>query len=196
MDLQGMHEVTVQRSNGAFGFSVAGGAEHSAFPCVTLMPGQQVKCEGDGELRNGDEIIKVNQEVVLGLAHRDVVQHIVDSGDKVALTVVPPCGAVPRSLADLLQTKNADSETQAIVSSARRHIYELATPVTTRPRRADETDGVDYTFVSEERFLQMRDSNAFLEFGQVGAIWYGTPKVTADDIEQQRPQRRRDSLKV
>jgi guanylate kinase len=47
---------------------------------------------------------------------------------------------------------------------------------TTRPPRRDETDGVDYHFLSNEEFAKLRQGGAFLEsfevFGQTH--WYGT----------------------
>ena len=48
--------------------------------------------------------------------------------------------------------------------------------VTTRPPRCDETDGVDYHFVTNDEFQLLRQRGEFLEccevFGQ--AHWYGT----------------------
>lgn len=47
---------------------------------------------------------------------------------------------------------------------------------TTREARTKEIDGVDYNFISEEKFLEMRDSNEFLETAKVHGFWYGTSK--------------------
>jgi len=45
---------------------------------------------------------------------------------------------------------------------------------TTRQARAGERDGVDYHFVSRERFQEMIDSGAFVEWAEVYGNRYGT----------------------
>ena len=45
---------------------------------------------------------------------------------------------------------------------------------TTRPPRPGEVDGVDYTFVSRERFQQLIDEGAFLEHAEYDGNLYGT----------------------
>ena len=49
---------------------------------------------------------------------------------------------------------------------------------TTRPPRGDEKDGVDYHFVSRERFEQMIAAGAFVEWAQVHGHHYGTPRTS------------------
>jgi guanylate kinase len=53
---------------------------------------------------------------------------------------------------------------------------EFITTVTTRPRRAQEKEGVDYNFVSAERFQEMLKNNQFLEHADVYGNWYGVPR--------------------
>jgi guanylate kinase len=45
---------------------------------------------------------------------------------------------------------------------------------TTRPPRPGEVDGVDYTFVTRERFQQLIDEGAFLEYAEYDGNLYGT----------------------
>jgi len=45
---------------------------------------------------------------------------------------------------------------------------------TSRPIRAGERDGVDYNFVSEARFVELREAGTFLEWAQVFGDLYGT----------------------
>jgi guanylate kinase len=45
---------------------------------------------------------------------------------------------------------------------------------TSRSVRVGETDGVDYNFVSAERFCELRAANAFLEWAEVFGDLYGT----------------------
>lgn len=54
---------------------------------------------------------------------------------------------------------------------------------TTRTPRAGEQDGVDYHFVSVERFKQMVDQHEFVEWAQVHGNYYGTAIAT---LEQAR----------
>ena len=51
---------------------------------------------------------------------------------------------------------------------------EFSVSHTTRPRRRDEREGVDYHFVDREAFLAARDRGEFLEWAQVGDHLYGT----------------------
>ena len=50
---------------------------------------------------------------------------------------------------------------------------------TTRPMREGEVEGIDYNFVSDEKFEQMRNNNEFVEttkYNTVYGLWkYGTP---------------------
>jgi guanylate kinase len=45
---------------------------------------------------------------------------------------------------------------------------------TSRAVRPGETDGVDYTFVTADRFREMREGGAFLEWAEVFGDFYGT----------------------
>jgi guanylate kinase len=47
---------------------------------------------------------------------------------------------------------------------------------TTRPKRLGEKDGVDYHFLSEDKFRQMIKTNQFLEWAKVYGNYYGVPK--------------------
>lgn len=57
----------------------------------------------------------------------------------------------------------------------------LSVSATTRPKRPNEQDNVDYYFVSKEKFLDMAMKGEFLEYAEVFGNYYGTPKsvVTA-----------------
>ncbi|MFC1908596.1 guanylate kinase [Chloroflexota bacterium] len=48
--------------------------------------------------------------------------------------------------------------------------------VTTRPRRANEKNSVDYHFASREEFQQMIEHNELLEWANVYGNYYGVPK--------------------
>ena len=63
----------------------------------------------------------------------------------------------------------------------------MSVSVTTRPPRPSETDGVDYHFVTPERFDAMRSSGDLLEWAVVFGNSYGTPRSqVADALENGR----------
>jgi guanylate kinase len=56
---------------------------------------------------------------------------------------------------------------------------------TTRARRADEREGVDYHFVSRDEFERLRDANGFLEWFEVYGDLKGTPlHYVVDELAQ------------
>ncbi len=57
----------------------------------------------------------------------------------------------------------------------------MSVSATTRPMRPNETDGVDYHFVSEEKFVAMVAHDEFLECAEVFGHQYGTPEKVVDE---------------
>ena len=53
--------------------------------------------------------------------------------------------------------------------------------LTTRPRRPNEQDNVDYHFVSINKFQKMIENNELLEWANVYGNWYGVPR---EGVEQ------------
>ena len=54
--------------------------------------------------------------------------------------------------------------------------YSLSISATTRAPRPGEKDGVDYFFVSRERFLEMIQNDELLEYAKYVDNYYGTPR--------------------
>ncbi|MCJ7516288.1 MAG: guanylate kinase [Dehalococcoidia bacterium] len=54
--------------------------------------------------------------------------------------------------------------------------YHYVVTATTRTKRPGEKDGIDYWFVSENKFQQMVKKNQFLESAKVYDNYYGVPK--------------------
>ncbi|MCB2086783.1 MAG: guanylate kinase [Sphingomonadaceae bacterium] len=52
----------------------------------------------------------------------------------------------------------------------------LSVSATTRPKRPGEVDGIDYHFVSDEKFDRMVEEDDFYEWAEVFGNKYGTPK--------------------
>ena len=53
---------------------------------------------------------------------------------------------------------------------------------TTRPKRPDELDGRDYSFISQAKFDQMVKQGGFLEHAGVFGYWYGTPRDYVEEL--------------
>ena len=78
--------------------------------------------------------------------------------------VSAPSGAGKSSLID------------AVLASAKQSdlALELSISYTTRPPRKGESNGNQYFFISEEDFIDKKNSNFFLEYAKVHGNWYGT----------------------
>jgi guanylate kinase len=60
----------------------------------------------------------------------------------------------------------------------------ISVSVTTRVMRTGEVDGIDYIFVSEDKFNQMIKDNDFLEWADFAGSKYGTPKKAVEEALQ------------
>ena len=60
--------------------------------------------------------------------------------------------------------------------------FRFSVSATTRNPRVGEVDGKDYFFVSNERFMEMVEENAFLEYAQYAECCYGTPIKGVEDM--------------
>jgi len=71
----------------------------------------------------------------------------------------------------------------SVVAEIRRHHPSvwLSVSATTRQPRPGETDGVEYHFVSEEKFDEMVAASAFLEHADFAGNHYGTPRQPVED---------------
>ncbi len=85
-----------------------------------------------------------------------------DTDDGMALIISGPSGVGKTTITRGVERSIADS------------VFSVS--CTTRPRTAADVDGVDYHFVTEDSFEQMRGSAEFLETAGVYGKKYGTPK--------------------
>ena len=53
---------------------------------------------------------------------------------------------------------------------------ELSISMTTRAPREHENDGINYFFVSKNRFAEVIEANGFYEYAEIYGEFYGTPK--------------------
>ena len=59
---------------------------------------------------------------------------------------------------------------------------EYSISCTTRAPRGHEEDGVDYHFLTVERFRELLAENAFLEYAEVHGNYYGTLREPIEDV--------------
>ena len=60
--------------------------------------------------------------------------------------------------------------------------FKISVSHTTRKARANEVDGVDYHFVTKEKFKQLLKENAFYEHTEIFGNFYGTSKSSVNKI--------------
>lgn len=82
------------------------------------------------------------------------------------LVLSSPSGAGKTTIARELMTHEAD--------------LVISVSSTTRTKRSSETDGTDYHFVSEDRFMEMVGKDDFLEHATVFDHRYGTPRAPVE----------------
>ena len=90
----------------------------------------------------------------------------------------PPVIKPPASPLLIVLSGPSGAGKDAVLNKLKESGYPLAyiVTVTTRPQRPGERDGVDYNFVSREKFQAMLAQDALLEKALVDGNWYGVPK--------------------
>ena len=64
--------------------------------------------------------------------------------------------------------------------------FEISVSHTTREPRPNEVDGLDYHFVSKEKFKSLLKENAFYEHAEIFGNYYGTSKTSINKITQKK----------
>ena len=59
--------------------------------------------------------------------------------------------------------------------------FKISVSLTTRTPRSNEVDGVDYHFVSKEKFKELIDKGKFYEYAKIFENYYGTLKSIVDE---------------
>ena len=60
--------------------------------------------------------------------------------------------------------------------------FKLSISHTTRSPRSNEVEGVDYNFVSNEKFEELIEKDEFYEYAKIYGNYYGTLKKNVDQI--------------
>ncbi|MFV9876317.1 MAG: guanylate kinase [Rickettsiales endosymbiont of Dermacentor nuttalli] len=58
----------------------------------------------------------------------------------------------------------------------------MSVSVTTRLKRSEEREGVDYYFINKDQYDAMLINNELLEYARVFSYYYGTPRKTVEEI--------------
>lgn len=86
----------------------------------------------------------------------------------------------------VLTGKSGSGKTTTAMILQRKLKLKRVVTYTTRPKRKGEKDGVDYHFVSEEKFRQMIEASDFLEYAiynaSFGKVYYGSLKKDYDTV--------------
>ncbi|XP_069021024.1 membrane-associated guanylate kinase, WW and PDZ domain-containing protein 2a isoform X3 [Embiotoca jacksoni] len=176
-----VHEsVLCRNEEGELGLELKGGAENGQFPVIgELLPGV-AECHS-GKLFQDELLLEVNDTPVAGLTTRDVHAVVKHSKDPVRLKCVKQGGVIDKDLRHYLnlrfQKGSVDHELQQII---RDNLYLRTVPCTTRQPKEGEVPGVDYNFVTVDRFMELEKSGALLESGTYEDNFYGTPKPPAE----------------
>uniref|UniRef100_A0A8C1NKD1 Membrane associated guanylate kinase, WW and PDZ domain containing 2b n=1 Tax=Cyprinus carpio TaxID=7962 RepID=A0A8C1NKD1_CYPCA len=176
-----VHEAVLTRNKeGELGFDLKGGAENGNFPYFGEVKQGKVAIQS-GKLSQDELLLEVNDTSVAGLTIRDVLAVIKHCKDPFRLKCVKQGGVVDKDLRHYLnlrfQKGSVDHELQQII---RDNLYLRTVPCTTRQPKEGEVPGVDYNFVSVERFMELEKSGALLESGTYEDNFYGTPKPPAE----------------
>lgn len=65
------------------------------------------------------------------------------------------------------------------------HNFAKLVSVTTRPMRPGEVEGVDYYFISEDRFRKLQELKALVQEVNFNGAWYGTTQAELVNIVEQ-----------
>uniref|UniRef100_A0A674CFN0 Membrane associated guanylate kinase, WW and PDZ domain containing 2a n=1 Tax=Salmo trutta TaxID=8032 RepID=A0A674CFN0_SALTR len=157
--------VLCRNKEGELGFELKGGAENGQFPYLGEVRQGKVACQS-GRLSQDELLLEVNETPVAGLTIRDVHAVVRHSKDPVRLKCVKQGGVIDKDLRHYLnlrfQKASVDHELQQII---RDNLYLRTIPCTTRQPKEGEVPGVDYNFVTVDRFMELEKSGALLESG-------------------------------
>ena len=91
---------------------------------------------------------------------------MVGSGENIMVILSSPSGVGKTTLTKKIQQKY--------------HNFKISVSHTTRSPRSNEIDGIDYHFVSKEKFQELISENKFYEYAKIFENYYGTLKLEVD----------------
>ena len=91
---------------------------------------------------------------------------MVGGGENIMVILSSPSGVGKTTLTKKIQQKY--------------HNFKISVSHTTRSPRSNEIDGIDYHFVSKEKFQELISENKFYEYAKIFENYYGTLKSEVD----------------
>ena len=91
-----------------------------------------------------------------------------DGGKNIMLILSSPSGVGKTTLTKKIQQKYQS--------------FKISVSNTTRKPRSNEVDGLDYFFISKEKFLSLVNEGKFYEHAKIFENYYGTLKKNVDEI--------------
>ncbi|XP_061864002.1 membrane-associated guanylate kinase, WW and PDZ domain-containing protein 1 isoform X16 [Colius striatus] len=163
---------------GQLGFTLLGGAEHGEFPYAGAVAGG-----GEAVLSEGELLLEVQGVRVSGLPRYDVLEVIRSCKDPIVVKAVRQGSRLNKDLRHYLNQRfQKGSPDHDLQQTIRDNLYRHAVPCTTRPPREGEVPGVDYNFLTVEKFLELERSGTLLEVGTYEGNYYGTPKPPSQPL--------------
>lgn len=141
-----------------------------------MAAGADINYVTKATLQAGDVIVAIDDTVVLGALHEDVVSVMKNAGDAVVVRIMRKVPAKLLTVSALLQAKVKDAATLSLRDELRNHLYKVSMPITSRPKRDDEMEGREYRFVSVATFQRLIAGKELFEYGSHGGHFYGTLK--------------------
>ncbi|ESO07417.1 hypothetical protein HELRODRAFT_191177 [Helobdella robusta] len=166
--------------------TICGGAENGQFCWIGGIKNENLIVYHDGEtpLRPNDILIKVGDLSVSGFTTYDLKEWLkITTRNRNIITVEHISFEflnvdLKKFLSRRFRKNSVDHELQQTI---RINVYKRTVPCTTRIRRSDEVDGVDYTFVDVQQFVNLEKNGLLLESGTFNGNFYGTPKPPLQD---------------
>jgi guanylate kinase len=99
------------------------------------------------------------------------------------MATVEKTGQVKEGILVVISSPSGGGKSTIVKRLREQHpAYRYSVSVTTRSRRAGETDGRHYSFVTPEEFRRRIDGGYFAEWAQVHGHYYGTPRSFVDRV--------------
>ncbi|KAK7582231.1 hypothetical protein V9T40_013676 [Parthenolecanium corni] len=146
---------------------LSGGSDHGKLIYI-LEVSPEVKYSSDQICENNDVVLKIQEQKISGFTYLDAVnflQYCFKNSNSVTIECVPS-GQIPLNLAEFLGYKfQKGSINHDLQNTIRDNLYIRTVPVTTRPSRPSEVNGIDYVFLTVEEFDRLKLGGALLESG-------------------------------
>ncbi|XP_065215040.1 membrane-associated guanylate kinase, WW and PDZ domain-containing protein 2 isoform X2 [Planococcus citri] len=158
---------------------IGGGSDNGEFVYIEHVRNDQIAYVSDRVFENDDVVLTIQEQKVSGFTYLDAVnwlKHCAKSSALVAVECIPR-GYLSLGLADFLNHRfrkgSLDHELQ---NTIRDNLYIRTVPVTTRPPKEFEINGIDYVFLTINEFNKLKLNGTLLESGIYEGNYYGTPK--------------------